>query len=124
MTEKMIKEVIDDSARKLVEIKTNRHFDPSTRARLLECEMEAVLLKKQPEAGMGYEFDGALLKRERIKAGFKTYELFHRALKRHEPKVSRTLCWQWENGSQPSMKYVYAIAAILKKDPKYFLKKS
>jgi len=61
------------------------------------------------------------IKKARLEAGL-TFGKFADALQKYEPKASKALIWNWENGKRNiSSRYMIAIQAVLKKDFEYFL---
>lgn len=66
-------------------------------------------------------FNTAKLVSERRRTKLSLLDVAKR-LRSIEPKASKNLVWNWERGTQPCTKYVYAIAQIFDKDVSYFLK--
>lgn len=68
------------------------------------------------------KFNKQLLFLERTKKGY-TFGSFVKELRKHEPKASKGIVWNWESGeSEPCGRYLRAICKVLGKKMDDFYK--
>jgi len=71
---------------------------------------------------MTSEFDGEKFLRELKKQKY-SLGTFASALQKHETMASKSVVWQWTQGSQPSIRYMSAISKVLGKPIENFVRK-